>query len=139
MAGTAAAIDNNIGVVGVAPGARLWAVKVLDGSGEGRLSDIVAGIDWVTENADTIEVANLSLTSIGRSDALRTAIQNSVAAGVLYVAAAGNEGIDVYGADGILNTTDDVIETANSEANKSFFMRLSSITQTIVVVLVLQL
>ncbi|HPC95665.1 MAG TPA: S8 family serine peptidase [Sedimentisphaerales bacterium] len=114
-AGIAAAIDNDLGVVGVAPGARLWAVRVLDANGEGYLSDVIAGIDWVTDHADTIEVANLSLTATGKSDILREAIQNSVAAGVVYVAAAGNDGLDVYGADGVFDTSDDIIPAAYPE------------------------
>src|SRR5207247_1030438 len=56
VAGTAAALDNGIGVVGVAPGARLWAIKVLDDSGSGTLSAILSGIDYVTQNASQIEV-----------------------------------------------------------------------------------
>jgi len=114
-AGIAAAIDNDLGVVGVAPGARLWAVRVLDANGEGYLSDVIAGIDWITDHADTIEVANLSLTATGKSDILREAIQNSVAAGVVYVAAAGNDGVDVYGTDGLFDTSDDVIPAAYPE------------------------
>ena len=61
VAGSAAALDNGLGVVGIAPGARLWAVKVLDQNGSGYLSHIVAGIDYVTANASQIEVANMSL------------------------------------------------------------------------------
>lgn len=114
-AGIAAAIDNDTGVVGVAPGARLWAVRVLDANGEGYLSDLIAGIEWVTDRAGTIEVANLSLTATGKSDILREAIRNSVAAGVVYVVAAGNDGADVYGADGVFNTSDDVIPAAYPE------------------------
>ena len=50
VAGIAAAKDNSIGVVGVAPGARLWAVKVLDSSGSGSISTIIKGIEYVTDN-----------------------------------------------------------------------------------------
>ena len=96
-AGIAAAKDNDIGVVGVAPGARVWAVKVLDRNGEGYLSDVIAGVDWVTARAGTIEVANLSLSATAASSIFRTAIQQSVGAGVVYVVAAGNDGSDVYG------------------------------------------
>lgn len=94
VAGTVAAIDNDLGVVGVAPGARLHAVKVLDDSGSGYLSWIIAGIDWVTARADTIEVANMSLGFQGTSDALDSAISRSVAAGVTYAVAAGNDAMD---------------------------------------------
>jgi len=116
VAGTVGALDNGIGVVGVAPGVRLWAVKVLDSGGSGYLSDIIAGIDWVTEHAGTIEVANMSLGGSGQSDAFRTAIRNSVAAGVFYAVAAGNDGQDVYGPDGQFGTSDDFIPASYPEA-----------------------
>ncbi|MBT8487855.1 MAG: S8 family serine peptidase, partial [Gemmatimonadetes bacterium] len=69
VGGTVGAIDNGNGVVGVAPGARLWAVKVLNSRGSGYTSWIVAGIDWVAANADVIEVANMSLGGFGYSQA----------------------------------------------------------------------
>lgn len=89
VAGTAAARDNDFGVVGVAPGARLWAVKVLSDSGSGYNSCVIKGVDWVTANASTIEVANMSLGG-GNSPSLCTAIANSAAKGVVYAVAAGN-------------------------------------------------
>ena len=94
VAGSAAARDNGIGVVGVAPGARLWAVKVLDSGGNGSISAIIAGIDWVTARASQIEVANMSLGCECFSSALNTAIANSVSAGITYVVAAGNNARD---------------------------------------------
>jgi subtilisin family serine protease len=100
VAGIAAARDNTDGVVGVAPGARLWAVKVLDAEGAGFTSQVICGIDWVTSQAGTIEVANMSLGGIGlwgsysrcdsRYDPMHPAICRSVAAGVTYAVAAGN-------------------------------------------------
>ncbi|MDQ3915588.1 MAG: S8 family serine peptidase [Actinomycetota bacterium] len=107
VAGIAAARDNGFGVVGVAPGARLHAVKVLDSRGSGYLSWIIAGIDWVTARASTIEVANMSLGGSGHTVSYRTAIANSVAKGVVYYVAAGNEMRDVYGSDGVFGTSDD--------------------------------
>jgi subtilisin family serine protease len=95
VAGTIGALDNGLGVVGVAPGARLWSVKVLDDNRYGAISTVVAGIDYVTANADEIEVANLSLAGEGSSAAMDAAISASVAAGVVYVLAAGNHGTDV--------------------------------------------
>ena len=100
VAGTVGALDNTTGVVGVAPGARIWPVRVLDNRGSGTYSAIVCGIDFVTANADLIEVANMSLGGSGtddgncgrsNNDAMHTAICSSVAAGVTYVVAAGNE------------------------------------------------
>ena len=85
VAGTAAARDNGSGVVGAAPGARLWAMKVLDSSGIGFTSWIICGIDRVTKhNKDAgladIEVANMSLggsggnSTCGGSDSYHNAI-----------------------------------------------------------------
>jgi subtilisin family serine protease len=108
VAGTTAARNNDIGVVGVCPGARLWAIKVLDSAGNGYFSDIIEGIDYVTANAGSIEVANMSLGGVGYLSSLRTAIQNSVAAGVVYVVAAGNYSNDIYGANGRLDTAIDL-------------------------------
>ncbi len=115
VAGISAARNNDIGVIGMAPGARLWAVRVLDNSASGYLSWIIDGIEWVTAHADQIEVANMSLGWQGYSAAARTAIQNSVAAGVVYVVAAGNDGQDVYGPDGAFGTGDDFCPAAYPE------------------------
>lgn len=115
VAGTIGALDNGIGVVGVAPGARLWGVKVLRDDGSGFFSDVIEGIDFVTANASEIEVANMSLGGVGKLDSLRMAIQNSVAAGVVYVVAAGNSSKDVYGDDGVFDTGDDFIPAAYPE------------------------
>lgn len=96
VAGTIGAIDNDFGVVGVAPGARLYAVKVLDQSGSGYTSGIVAGIDWVVDGPDNehIEVINMSLGGAGVSQAYEDAIDAAVAAGVVVVVAAGNSDAD---------------------------------------------
>ena len=115
VAGISAARDNDIGVVGMAPGARLWAVRVLDNSASGYLSWIIDGIEWVTAHADEIEVANMSLGWQGYSAAAHTAIQQSVAAGVVYVVAAGNDGQDVYGPDETFGTGDDFCPAAYPE------------------------
>lgn len=95
VAGSAAAIDNDLGVVGVAPGAQVWNVQVLNAAGSGSLAGIAAGVDYVTANADQIGVANMSLGCEGCSDqALTQAITNSVAQGVAYAVAAGNSARD---------------------------------------------
>jgi subtilisin family serine protease len=90
VAGIAAAKDNSIGAVGFAPGARLWAVKVLGSSGSGSISTVIKGIDYVTQNAGEVDVANLSLGCECTSTSLNTAISNSVNAGITFVVAAGN-------------------------------------------------
>jgi subtilisin family serine protease len=94
VAGTIGALDNGIGVVGVAPGARLWAVKVLNSRGSGYTSWIVAGIDWVAARAGTIEVANMSLGGGGYSQAEYDAIQGAVSKGVAFAVSAGNSDDD---------------------------------------------
>ena len=116
VAGTIAARNNGFGVVGIVPGARIWAVKVLNSQGSGYMSDIVKGVDWVTKNAGSIAVANMSLGGQGVSIALRTAIQKCVAEGVVMVVAAGNSKMDVYGNDGVFGTSDDYIPAAYREA-----------------------
>jgi subtilisin len=106
VAGIAAARDNGTGVVGVAPGGRLWAVRVLNASGSGAWSNLLCGVDWVTRNAARIEVANLSLggsgaepsgTGCSTGDVLHDAVCRSVAAGVTYAVAAGNATANVAG------------------------------------------
>ncbi|HEU4400357.1 MAG TPA: S8 family peptidase [Actinomycetota bacterium] len=104
VAGIAAARDNADGVVGVAPGARLYAVKVLNAAGSGSISQIICGIDWVTARAGTIEVANMSLGGSSffgafsgcnsNFDPMHPAICRSVQAGVTYAVAAGNSAMD---------------------------------------------
>ena len=100
VGGTAAALDDGVGVVGMAPGARLHGVKVLSDSGSGYTSWIIAGIDWVTahntdgDGGNDIEVANMSLGCECSSAAQDEAIANSVAKGVTYAVAAGNSAKD---------------------------------------------
>jgi subtilisin family serine protease len=116
VAGTIGARDNSDGVVGVAPGAGLYAVKVLNSRGSGYLSDIIKGLDWVRARSGEIEVINMSLGGQGVSSAYRDAIRNCVNAGIVVVVAAGNESRDVYGNDGIFGTSDDIIPAAYPEA-----------------------
>ncbi len=99
IAGTIAALDNGIGVVGVAPGARIWSVRVLDANGNGTTSGLICGLDWVAAHADTIDVVNMSLAGAGAdgscsSTALHEAVCNVVNAGVPIIAAAGNGATD---------------------------------------------
>ena len=104
VAGTIAAKNSGSGVTGVAPGTKIWSVKVLDASGSGPWSAIICGIDWVTANAATknIKVMNLSLGGSGdpvgscglTTDPMHQAICRAAAADVLSVVAAGNEGWD---------------------------------------------
>lgn len=108
VAGTVGALDNGDGVVGVAPGARLWSVRVLGADGSGTGSQILCGINWVYANASTIEVVNMSLggattyqddnnCGYTNGDAIHQAICKIVNAGVTVVVAAGNDGKDAAG------------------------------------------
>ena len=67
VAGTIAAKNNGSGVIGVAPGTTIYAVKVLNRFGSGTWSQVICGIDWVTANSAklNIKVANLSLGGTG--------------------------------------------------------------------------
>jgi subtilisin len=99
VAGIAAAKDDANGVVGVAPGARIWSVKVLNAAGSGTFAGIICGVDWVTARAATIEVANMSISGSGANDTcaaggLHAAICRSVTARVPYTVAAGNTATD---------------------------------------------
>jgi subtilisin len=109
VAGIIGARNQGSGAVGVAPGTKLFAVKVLDANGSGYTSNIICGIDWVTSTrtdanpSNDVAVANMSLggtlppyTNCGRTvnDPEHIAICNSVAAGVSYVVAAGNSSRD---------------------------------------------
>lgn len=110
VAGTIAAVNNGNGVVGVAPGASLWAVRVLDGSGSGSTSSVVCGIDFVDSKSPAkggpIKVANMSLGGGGsddgncgntNNDPEHVAICRAVADGVTFVVAAGNDGDNLSG------------------------------------------
>jgi subtilisin len=112
VAGSIAARDNDRGTVGVAPGARLHAVRVFDSQGQGSTATVICGIDWAThwkaiDNPSKPLVANMSLrgfdTYRGRAacddpahdpDPEHRAICAGVAQGVIFVVAAGNESAD---------------------------------------------
>lgn len=93
VAGTIAALRDNKGVAGVAPKARLYAVKVLDASGSGSYSGIIAGIEWCAKN--NIKVINMSLGGPSGSSALAKAMKVAAKAGITIICAAGNDGGDV--------------------------------------------
>ncbi|MDV2581970.1 S8 family peptidase [Alkalibacillus haloalkaliphilus] len=90
VAGTVAALDNNLGVLGVAPQANLYAVKVLDSSGGGSYSGIAQGIEWSILN--NMDVINMSLGGPTHSSILQAYSDYAYNQGILVVAAAGNSG-----------------------------------------------
>ena len=91
VAGIAAARDNDRAVVGVAPGASLIGVKVLDCDGVGSHSSVLKGVDWVTANAKKPAIANMSLAGPA-SRILDDAVRKSARSGVFYSLAAGDNG-----------------------------------------------
>jgi aqualysin 1 len=79
---------------GVAKSARITPVRVIGCDGTGSTSDSIEGIEWVTRNHRKPAVVNMSLGLDGTSSALDAAVSNSIAAGITYVIAAGNNGTD---------------------------------------------
>ncbi|MHA6316839.1 S8 family serine peptidase [Altererythrobacter sp. CAU 1778] len=90
VAGTIAALDNAIGVIGVAPGAPVVSVRVLDRRGSGSTSGVIAGINHVAQYGRPGDVANMSLGG-GVSQALDDAVVSAASGGVRFALAAGNE------------------------------------------------
>lgn len=90
IAGTIAALDNSFGVVGAAPETELYAVKVADSSGDGYTSSVIQGIEWAIDH--DINIINMSFVSAQYSELLHKAIQKASSAGIIIVAAAGNNG-----------------------------------------------
>lgn len=88
VAGIIGALDNDIGTVGIAPGAELYAIKSLNNVGVGNLSDVIAGIEWAIEK--NLDVINLSLTSEQSSSILERVLDRAYNHGILIVAASGN-------------------------------------------------
>lgn len=93
VAGTVAAIDNEIGVVGVAAGAAVVPVKVLDQRGSGTYSGVIAGVDFVGGNGTSGDVANMSLGG-PVSQALDDAVLAASNQGIYFSIAAGNSQAD---------------------------------------------
>jgi subtilisin family serine protease len=90
VAGIIAAVNNDIGVVGVGPKIYLYGVKVLDRNGSGYLSDLIEGLDWCISNG--MDVVNMSLGASLDNQSFHDVIAMAYAAGLIQVASAGNEG-----------------------------------------------
>jgi len=91
VAGVIGALNNKQGIVGIASGVKLVALKVLDQEGEGRLSSTVQAVAHVVQNGQPGDVVNLSLGGDGISQALERQIKAAADAGILFAVAAGNE------------------------------------------------
>jgi len=105
-------MDNDIGVIGVAPDANLYGVKVLDSSGSGYLSGVIAGIDWAKEN--DMDIITMSLSASLDVLSFETACNNAYDAGVVIVAAAGN---DILGPVSWPAAYDSVIAVSATDSN----------------------
>jgi uncharacterized protein YraI len=117
VAGSIAARDNTIGVVGVAPGATIYSVRVLGPTGGGTVAGLICGLDWVAANSSLVDVVNMSITT----GALSAAACGTSGAHALHIAicsvvnthqipvvvAAGNSGVPI--ADGSLASYPEVI------------------------------
>lgn len=91
VAGIIGAKNNSFGVLGVASGATLVALKVLGQNGEGSLSYIVQAIGYISANAKAGDVVNMSVGGESGSDILDQQVQNTAARGIYFAIAAGNE------------------------------------------------
>jgi subtilisin family serine protease len=101
VAGTVAALRNSVGVVGAAPEAALYALKVLGADGGGSYDDVIAALQWAVEN--DIQVTNNSYGSSGDPGTLvKNAFDNAYTAGILNVCAAGNSGNPAGRGDNII-------------------------------------
>ena len=130
VAGIVAALNNDLDVVGVAPNATLYAVKVLDSRGSGYDSDIIAGLEWIFKAnsgvlygkpvSPAIRVVNMSLGRPGSLDdslPLHTAVKNLYDAGITVVVAAGND-YDLEVKQQVPATYPEVIAVASTTAKK---------------------
>lgn len=95
VAGIIGALNNTVGITGIASGATLVALRVLDDEGEGRLSGIIQAVNYVIQNGRAGDVVNLSLGGEGISTTLERTIIQAANAGILFAIAAGNDGKDV--------------------------------------------
>ena len=90
VAGIISALDNDIGVIGTGPEISIYAVKVLDNKGSGKLSDIIEGLNWCINN--NIQAINMSFGSPSENESLYEAIFRVYQAGIIQIASAGNNG-----------------------------------------------
>lgn len=123
VAGTIGARDDTAGVVGVAPGIRLHAIKVLNCAGSGSWSGVISGINYVASTTTRPAVANMSLGG-PQNTAVDDAVKGAVARGVFFGVAAGNDGANAClhspAAAGTASGVDTVAATDSSDAEASW-------------------
>lgn len=123
VAGVIAAMDNDIGVVGVAPGVKIWNIQVTGLFPNNSWTDVIVGMEFVRVNSNLISVANISITNPGQTApfaSVRAAVRRLVRSGIVVVAAAGNGSFDLAGPDGIYapnsGVSDDAVPAAFHES-----------------------
>jgi hypothetical protein len=119
VAGVVAMKDNSLGLIGVAPGVRIWNVKVAGALTGTPWSFVLSGMDFVYQNADQISVANMSFNNTGAGapvHAIQLEVDALVSAGVVLVVSAGNASHDLAGPDGIYGTGDDPLPAGLPDA-----------------------
>jgi len=123
VAGTIGARDDAAGVVGVAPGIPLHAIKVLNCAGSGSWSDVISGINYVAGTTTRPAVANMSLGG-PQNTAVDDAVKGAAARGVFFGVAAGNDGADACAhspaAAGTSSGVDTVAATDSSDTEASW-------------------
>lgn len=107
MAGIIGAQDNGKGLIGEAPDAQIYGVKILDSKGNGSTEDLAKGINWAIQN--NMDIVNMSIAFPHNSPAVEKMIDTADAKGILLIAAAGNKGT----ADAAANTIEYPAKAAN--------------------------
>lgn len=118
VAGTIAAVNNGVGVIGVAPGAKIMAVKVLGDGGTGSHMAIAEGIIYAADNG--AKVINMSLGSYSSSTTMANAINYAVGQGVTVIAAAGNDNTSSAHYPAAYSNVIAVAATDSNDAKASF-------------------
>lgn len=119
VAGTVAAKDNSIGVIGVAHGAELIAIRVLDANGSGATSGVIEGVDYVAANANAGDVANMSLGG-GTSTSLDNAVKSAASKGIYFALAAGNDSRDANSSSPARANGPNIYTVSAMDANDRF-------------------
>ncbi len=113
-------------IYGVAKEVNLKSVRVLDCSGNGTTSNIIAGIDWISANAPRPSIVNMSFGGAANSS-LDTAVQNGINLGYIYVAAAGNDNMDVSGVSPAHVSSAFTVGSRDSQGNRASFSDYGSL------------
>ena len=119
VAGTIAAIDNNQGVIGVAAGATVVSVRVLNRRGSGTYSGVMAGVDYVGAEGNAGDVANMSLGG-GVSETLDAAVVSAASKGVIFCLAAGNDSDDANNYSPARANGNNIVTVSASDINDNF-------------------